>query len=334
MLDTSEWPALCHHKRTRPDETERCDRSTGNRRVAENADPAQPSRTAASQSQTARPAELEDWLNARIYHPLARRLALALRGTFVTPNLLSAAGGLIVVLAAWFYASADGMALTGLAFGLHLGWHVLDGADGDLARLTGTASRTGEIIDGICDYASHVVLYLTLSWIASHQIGPIAWVIGPAAGFARIPQAVFYESQRRQYQFWVYKIEWLRTSGKTAENGAGGAGSAAPIEALATGYTRFGALFTPYASRIDALFAEADKKQRDTLRGLVKHHYRPVMRTITPLSSNYRTLAIGFSMLAGSPIYAFVFELVLLTIWLGWSMWVARQACARIIAQD
>jgi phosphatidylglycerophosphate synthase len=35
---------------------------------------------------------------------------------------------------------------------LHMGWHVLDGADGDLARMTGRASPQGELFDGICDY--------------------------------------------------------------------------------------------------------------------------------------------------------------------------------------
>jgi hypothetical protein len=50
-----------------------------------------------------RPAELEDWLNGRIYHPLSMQLAKALAPTFVTPNMVSVAGGLMIVLAAVAY---------------------------------------------------------------------------------------------------------------------------------------------------------------------------------------------------------------------------------------
>ena len=42
--------------------------------------------------------------------------------------------------------------------------HVVDGADGDLARLTGRSSPIGEMVDGLCDYLSHIVLYLVLGW--------------------------------------------------------------------------------------------------------------------------------------------------------------------------
>ena len=47
-----------------------------------------------------RPAELEDWLNGKIYHPLSMQLANVLAPTFVTPNMVSVAGGLMIVLAA------------------------------------------------------------------------------------------------------------------------------------------------------------------------------------------------------------------------------------------
>ncbi len=43
-------------------------------------------------------------------------------------------------------------ARVGLA--LHMGWHIVDGADGDLARLTGRSSPTGELVVGPSDYRS------------------------------------------------------------------------------------------------------------------------------------------------------------------------------------
>ena len=40
----------------------------------------------------------------------------------------------------------------------------------DLARLTGRSSPLGELIDGICDYASHVVLYIILVVVLAPSI--------------------------------------------------------------------------------------------------------------------------------------------------------------------
>ena len=46
-----------------------------------------------------------------------------------------------------------------------LAWHVTDGADGDLARLKGTASPTGELVDGVCDYSGHVFMYFAFAFL-------------------------------------------------------------------------------------------------------------------------------------------------------------------------
>jgi len=274
-----------------------------------------------------RPPELEDFLNARIFHPLAWRLALALRNTFVTPNQVSILGGLIVVVAAATYAGARAWPLTAFAFLLHLSWHVFDGADGDLARMTGRSSRQGEIVDGICDYVSHIVLYITLGWLLAAQIGPAGWCWAAAAGAARIIQAVFYENQRRQYQFWVYGSEWLRVSAEASQpNGS-------LIDWVGRSYARAGAWLTPSGARVDPLVSAAEEIDKTKLRRLIRAEYAFVLRIITPLNANYRTTAIGLAMLAGSPLYAFIFEAIALSLWLFWSALVARRACLKIVDQ-
>ena len=102
-----------------------------------------------------RPRELEDPLNHYLYHPLAWQLARVLARTPITPNMVSVVGGLSVVAAGIAYlqptpgATWSTWAWLGLA--LHMAWHVIDGADGDLARMTGRTSPRGELIDGLCD---------------------------------------------------------------------------------------------------------------------------------------------------------------------------------------
>ena len=166
-----------------------------------------------------RPTELQDPLNLYIYHPLARRLARALSHTPVTPNMVSVFGGLMVVAAGVIYWGMDPWAsyspiwawpigaLMGMA--LHLGWHVVDGADGDLARMTGRASPIGEIVDGICDYVSHIIMYFLLAAVLQRSIGGLAWPIMIAAGVSHVVQSNHVEVERRFYLAWIYGVPWL-----------------------------------------------------------------------------------------------------------------------------
>ena len=164
-----------------------------------------------------RPRELQDPLNLFLYHPLAWQLARALARTPVTPNMVSIFGGLIVVAAGAVYAGLAWPASALLGLALHMGWHVVDGADGDLARITGNASPTGELVDGICDYASHIVLYFVLAFMLQGMIGWIAWPIMVFAGFSHAAQSNHVEVQRRQYQWWVYGTPWLRHTHEAVE---------------------------------------------------------------------------------------------------------------------
>src|SRR5690606_30901139 len=103
------------------------------------------------------------------------------------------AGGLLVVGAGVVYAQPGWPLTVAIGLALHLLWHVVDGADGDLARLTGRSSPRGELVDGICDYTSHAVLYLILGSLLHEQIGAVAWVLAVGAGLCRSLQAILYD---------------------------------------------------------------------------------------------------------------------------------------------
>ena len=164
-----------------------------------------------------RPRELQDHLNFHIYHPLAWQLARLLAKTPLTPNVVSVIGGLFVVAAGVVYAQPWGVAGAMLGMLLHMSWHVIDGADGDLARMTGRTSPIGEMVDGLCDYLSHIVLYLVLGHLLSVTMGAAGWWWMLAAGLSHLVQSNHVEVQRRQYQWWVYGTPWLRNSHGDAE---------------------------------------------------------------------------------------------------------------------
>ena len=77
------------------------------------------------------PREMEDWLNFHIYHPLANRLAGLLVPTPITPNMVSFAGWMLIVAAAFLYTviSAGVVAFQlALAAGAPWGAYAMGGA--------------------------------------------------------------------------------------------------------------------------------------------------------------------------------------------------------------
>lgn len=269
-----------------------------------------------------RPAELEDWLNGRLYHPLSWRLARWLAPTRITPDMVSAAGALTIMLAAAAYGLLAWPWGVMLGLLLHMSWHVLDGADGDLARLTGRSSPHGELVDGICDYLGHIVLYVTLGYLAAAQIGSAGWALMWAAGASRVAQAAHYEGTRRQYQHAVYGTPWMASAPPPPDS----EGRRHPFVAY---YLWLTGLIVPHGEALTA--ALQDPAAREPLRQAMQGRGGELLGRMTLLSANYRTLAVGAAMLAGRPQWYFLFEVVLLGGVLALSLARVRQVLGAVL---
>ncbi len=253
---------------------------------------------------TGKPREVQGPLNHFVYHPAARRLATWLAATPVTPNAISVTGAAMVIAAGVFYTIVGGAAGIALGFALHLAWHVVDGADGDLARMTGRASARGEIVDGLCDYGGHVVLYLMLGAMLSGTIGAGGWLLMVAAGLSRIAQSIYAESQRRTYLWWAYGKPWLRTTG--TEGARGPAGLYLSLSRVLSGGTEI-------VDRLAAA-AAADPIERDRIAELARQAGRRTLPAQIALGANPRTILLGLSMIAGGPAWFFVIETTVLNL--------------------
>ena len=113
-------------------------------------------------------------LNRRVSRPVARVLAR----TPATPNhvtmlsLLVAAGALAAFVAGY-------PVLAGV---LAQVCSIVDGVDGDLARLKGLGTPFGGFLDAIVDrYADGMILLGLTIWAARGEEGPLVWVMGFAA---------------------------------------------------------------------------------------------------------------------------------------------------------
>jgi phosphatidylglycerophosphate synthase len=277
--------------------------------------------------------ELQDSLNHYLYHPLAWQLARLLARTPITPNLVSVIGGCFVVAAGFAYAQPAASPLgwpwsAVLGMILHMTWHVVDGADGDLARMTGRSSPIGEMVDGVCDYASHIVLYLILGWLLWRQDGTIAWWLMWAAGISHAVQSNHVEVQRRQYQWWVYGTPWIRHS----HGDKNAATRKSVFGVFVSAYLAAAMGMTPHARAIDeaTVAAENDPVARDRLRAAVQAEALPLMPLLKFLGPNPRAIVLGLSMIAGSPLYYFLYQAVFLNLLLALSVVLHNRAAKRM----
>jgi len=282
------------------------------------------------------PREMEDWLNFHIYHPLANRLAGLLVPTPVTPNMVSFAGWLLIVAATFLYTGLAWPMSVLLAFPVHALWHIFDGADGVLARRTGKSSPFGELVDGVCDYTGHIILYVALAAFLDDWVGGWAWALATLSGLSRILQSNHSESQRRTYLWRVYGVPWLKNAYAAGGERLERRGLFIRIfEPGARLYVAIAAATNRHADRIDALIARAETRPegRAQVNRICRRAQRFPLKVQTFLGPNIRTVALGVSMAAGSPLWYFLFEIVPLNLLLLWSKRLQRRADLAIIDQ-
>ena len=117
--------------------------------------------------------EVEETLDVWFYRPLGYQIARAASRLRLTPNAMTAMGGLLGILAGHLFLypgwvpAASGIALlvTSEAF---------DSADGQLARLTGQYSRLGRILDGLASNLVFTSIYVHLAIRVAPELGSLA----------------------------------------------------------------------------------------------------------------------------------------------------------------
>ncbi|WP_375382744.1 CDP-alcohol phosphatidyltransferase family protein [uncultured Sphingomonas sp.] len=139
---------------------------------------------------------IEDLSNLYVIHPVARALLPMAIRRGLSANAVSVMGFGLGVLAMVAFVDMPGW--RGAALGLVLAacWLVADGLDGMIARATGTASRTGRILDGLCDHGVFILIYVGLAL----SIGTAGdWAVAISAGVAHVVQASLYEGERARF---------------------------------------------------------------------------------------------------------------------------------------
>ncbi len=258
-----------------------------------------------------RTSEIEEVTNLYFIHPISAGLVKIFARLGVSPNAVSLTGmacGLLAGVAYHFYQSTW-CALAG--FGLMLAWHVMDGANGQLARLTKSYSEFGKVLDGICDYVTFTAVYIGLVLVMRHTLGGWAWAVVAVSGICHAVQSATYEMQRQEYNFWGWGRKSAALPALTAPRGDLPLAQRLP-DMLHRLYTRVQLLAAGSAVQFHERFAAilaARPEQDAALRQRYREAFAPAIRKWGVLSSNYRTLAIFIAALLKAPLLYFLFEI-------------------------
>ena len=270
-----------------------------------------------------RTSEIEEPSNLYVIHPISAAMVRRFAVWGVKPNAVSLTGMLCGILAGVAYYHYQDWRWAVAGFLLMVAWHVMDGADGQLARLTHAQSDTGKVLDGICDYVTFTAVYVGLAITLSRQDGGWVLAVVALAGACHAIQAAAYEAQRQAYNFWG----WGRGSGAPTSR----AGKPIPGFGLLQTYEALQRLVAGDDAGLNAALAAAlaaHPAEAETLRARYRAGFAPAIRGWAVLSSNTRTLAIFVCALIKLPMLYFGFEIAgfsLILLLLSWR----QQARAR-----
>jgi phosphatidylglycerophosphate synthase len=262
-----------------------------------------------------RTTEIEEISNLYLIHPLASRLVPIFARLHITPNAVSIMGMLFGILSAFAYYRYWDPRFAIAGFVLMIAWHVMDGADGQLARYTQSYSYFGKVLDGIADNVTFVAVYATLAVTASRRHGNWVYALAAISALCHAIQSASYETQRQEYEYlgWGKKPQDPPPRNSETRDRGGPAGIRGLTDLL---HRLFFGLGFPTA--------ETNRKFRETMTEALQNHpgksdwvrqrYRetlaPQIRSWSVLSANYRTLGIFIAALFKAPEYYFGFEIV------------------------
>ncbi len=232
----------------------------------------------------------------------------------VTPNAVSIGGMSFGILSAFAYYRYPDPRFAVAGFALMIAWHVMDGADGQLARYTQSYSYFGKIIDGIADHVTFAAVYAALAVSASRRDGNWVYALVAASAVFHAIQSASYETERQEYE----SLGWGKSPQEPPRNteapDRGGPGIGRVFDFLHRLF--FVGLSFPTAGinrKFRATLAAAlcnDPGKSVWVREQYRETLAPEIRRWSVLSSNYRTLGIFLAALGKAPEYYFGFEIV------------------------
>lgn len=268
---------------------------------------------------TKRVSEIEEITTLTFFLPLSYWLVPKLAFIKITPNMVSFTGMVCGIAAGISYFQYQDYRFAVLGFFLMCVWHILDGADGALARMTNSQSELGKIIDGVCDYIIFISVYVALALAMGLEYGNSIWYLVIAAGISHALQSGAYELQRQEYDYWGYGKksaelpELLDINDLPHDLTLKGKIAASLNILYAKMQYRISGMDDNFRPQLKNLVS-SNPKQIELFRAEYRRKFAPIVKKWGIMSANYRTYAIFVLCLIQQPIIYFCLEILLLNL--------------------
>ncbi len=279
--------------------------------------------------------ETENIVDRAFYRPIGFRIARALRGTGVTPNMVTIVSIFVGAAAGYMFYHEDlvytlcGILVLVLA-------NILDCVDGQLARLTGIKSAIGRILDGFAGDIWFVSIYVGFALRLSHEYGTYwFFALAVASGLSHLVQANITDYYKTLHLYFISRdkgaefqsLEQVRMRHKEMKLGIN-----KTFYFLYRGYTLLQVKATPSLQRmLQSLHSKYGDDIPENVRTEFRRQSRALMRYIDLLTFNGRTMIMFIVVLIGEVWIYFLYEIIVLNTVLMVSMHKHEKMCESFI---
>jgi hypothetical protein len=262
--------------------------------------------------------DIENFFDRVFYRRVGYRIALWLRTTSVTPNMITVISIFFGVAAGWFFYYGNiWINLAGIA--LLIFANILDCVDGQLARLTGIKSEIGRILDGVAGDLWFVSIYSFFALRLTPQIGcGAAWTLAALAGASNLVQANITDYYKTLHLYFI--------SSKKGADFDSVENVRQRLEKMPRGFNRFlyrlylyytvlQTTITPNLQKLlKKLHADYGENLPENIRQNLHTQSLKIIPNINLLTFNWRSIVLFVSLLAGMMWIYLLWEIIVLNI--------------------
>lgn len=279
--------------------------------------------------------ETENVVDRAFYRPIGFRIARMLRGTGITPNMVTVIS-IFVGAAVGFMFYHDDLVYNICGILLLILANILDCVDGQLARLTGIKSAIGRILDGFAGDIWFASIYIGFALRLSHDYGT-DWFFALAvlSGLSHLVQANITDYYKTLHLYFISKdkgAEFQSLEQVVARHKEMKFGINKAFYFLYRGYTLLQVKATPSLQRmLQSLHAKYGDDIPESVRIAFRKQSRQLMRYIDLLTFNGRTIVMFVVVLIGEVWIYFLYEIIVLNIVLLLAMHKHEKMCASFV---
>lgn len=279
--------------------------------------------------------ETENIVDRMFYRPIGFRIAWLLKGTWVTPNMITILS-IFVGAAVGYMFYKDDIVWNICGILILIFANILDCVDGQLARLTGIKSEIGRILDGVAGDIWFASIYIFLALRLSYQYGTYwFFALAVASGLSHLLQANITDYYKTLHLFFISKekgaefqsIDQIKLKQKESHSGINKL-----FLVLYVWYTKFQEKATP---QLQQLLRSLNRKYGEDIPEDVRLELRKGSRNLMPLidlmTFNGRTIVMFIIVLIGQVWIYFVYEIIVLNIVLMIVMRKHEKMCASFL---